>query len=306
MRRVLGKILLYAGILAVISSAGLSAYAYLDENRTRNNAARTTVELSERIQRAGRLVPERVRRDAETGETNVETIVEFPEANPEENPLRVIEIDGELYIGILAIPSLSLELPINKELRESSLKDSPCRYTGDLSGSLVISAHNYKNHFGALHTLSAGDTAIITDAAGDLHQYTVEHTELLHETDVDAMINSPYDLTLFTCTRSRTERVTVRFSKTRLNGGAVIASEPDAPKAPNLRINYRNETIRIRKGYSYSADGGVSFTDVTARRGITLDVSDNITSGVPIYIRRSAANGLPASHPQIITPSPRV
>jgi sortase A len=78
---------------------------------------------------------------------------------------------------------------------------------------MVIGAHNYRNHFGRLGSLKFGDVVIIVDSRGDEHRYVVESVTTLNETEVTAMINSPFDLTLFTCTPDRKDRVTVRLIK---------------------------------------------------------------------------------------------
>jgi sortase A len=300
MKRVIGKTVLYTSILALLASAGWFAYNRWDDNRAGQNAALITEGILGQIRRPVSVLGAEPEPDGGPFGPGAAEDDKLAESIP-----KSVEFDGELYIGILSIPSLSLELPVNKELHEAALKNSPCRYTGGFSGSLVISAHNYRNHFGALSSLLYGDTAAITDVGGNEHQYMVKRVEILHEAEVDAMVNSPYDLTLFTCTRSRTERVAVRFMKTGLNGDRVIEVEPGAPKAPNFRINYRDETIRIRKGYLYSTDGGASFVEVTEARGVMLDISDNITNGTNIYIRKAATIRRPASHPQIIRPGPR-
>ena len=77
---------------------------------------------------------------------------------------------------------------------------------------------------------------------------------------------------------------------------------PNAPEAPNYTIDYKKEILKIRKGYSYSADNGITF--VTAEDGgIVLDVSESITNGTPIYIQKAATTLRPASNVQILTPA---
>jgi len=267
MKRRIGKIVLFFSIMAFLSAAGIVVFNLWGEYR----AAQASQNITRQIRKL-----------------DVQPMA----------AAQLIEIDGEYYIGILSIPALSLELPVNNTLDYDRLEESPCRYTGDFSGSLVISAHNFEHHFRGISTLSYGDMAIITDAAGREHEYRVELMETLSESDVDAMVNSPYDLTLFTCTPGRTERVTVRFTRVQEEAAG------NAPRAPNYRINYRTETIRLRKGALYSTDG-VDFTEVTEEKGITLDVSDCITYGISIHIKRAATEKRPASHPQIIVPLAR-
>jgi len=124
--------------------------------------------------------------------------------------------DGQDYIGILEIPALELKLPVISEWSYPRLKIAPCRYTGSAyKNNLVISAHNYARHFGSLKELDGGERVIFTDADGNRFDYRVELRETLDPRDVDYMINSEWDLTLFTCTVGGAYRVTVRCSLIR-------------------------------------------------------------------------------------------
>lgn len=124
-------------------------------------------------------------------------------------------LDKEEYLGILSLPALGLELPVQARWDMESLRQSPCRYAGTLAGSdLVIAAHNYRRHFAALHTLQVGDAVLFTDAAGENHRYTVSSIETLHATAVAEMLAGEWDLTLFTCNYDGTARVTVRCERT--------------------------------------------------------------------------------------------
>ena len=130
---------------------------------------------------------------------------------PARDPDVGIEADGEKYLGFLSLPSLSLELPVLFDWDGLKLQSAPCRYSGSLaSGALVLGAHNYSYHFGGISKLAVGDTVYLTDGNGDIHAYTVALTETLDPDAVDAMINTDYPLTLFTCTYGGARRVTVR------------------------------------------------------------------------------------------------
>ncbi|MBQ4089208.1 MAG: sortase [Clostridia bacterium] len=121
--------------------------------------------------------------------------------------------DGQDCIGILEIPALELKLPVISEWSYPRLKIAPCRYTGSAyKNNLVISAHNYARHFGSLKELDGGERVIFTDADGNQFDYRVDLRETLDPRDVDYMINSEWDLTLFTCTVGGSYRVTVRCS----------------------------------------------------------------------------------------------
>ncbi len=138
---------------------------------------------------------------------------DVPEASePPEDP--AIELEGQWYTGIVTIPSLGIELPVNREWSYPNLRKSPCRYRGAAaSGDLVIAAHNYQSHFGKLNDLASGEQILFTDAHGKVYVYEVLQTEMIGGHDVDAMLagaEEEWDLTLFTCTLSGRSRVSVR------------------------------------------------------------------------------------------------
>ncbi|WP_461811644.1 sortase [Faecalimonas sp.] len=122
-----------------------------------------------------------------------------------------LEWNGETYFGILTIPKLGLELPVQSKWSYPQLKKSPCIYTGSIQdGGLVILAHNYRRHFGKISNLSIGDVVNLTDATGQEYVYLVEEVFTMEATEVEEMANNKYDLTLFTCTYGGKARVTVR------------------------------------------------------------------------------------------------
>lgn len=86
-----------------------------------------------------------------------------------------VSLEGEEYLGILSLPTLALELPVGAEWEMDFLRQAPCRYAGTLAGDdIIIAAHNYRQHFAALHTLRPGDAVLFTDAAGQTYRYTVD------------------------------------------------------------------------------------------------------------------------------------
>lgn len=126
-----------------------------------------------------------------------------------------MEIDGREYIGYLELPTLGLSLPVLSEWSYAGLRVAPCRYWGSTrDDSLVILAHNYARHFGALQSLAIGDVVQLVDAEGTISQYAVEKLEILERGEVRRMVDSEYDLTLFTCTYGGRQRVTVRLNRT--------------------------------------------------------------------------------------------
>lgn len=131
-----------------------------------------------------------------------------------DTPMPVEMVDGMAYVGVLRIPTLDLELPVLSEWSYPGLRVAPCRYSGSVySDDMVLAAHNYPVHFGRFGSLSYGDEVTFMDVEGNLFAYEVSSIEELGPYDVDDMIGSNWDLTLFTCTLGGASRVTVRCSE---------------------------------------------------------------------------------------------
>lgn len=125
--------------------------------------------------------------------------------------VQAIELDDTYYSGVLTIPKLDRILPVQSDWSMTKLKHSPCRYSGSLeNGQLVIAAHNYTRHFGGLHRLSVGDSVYFTDLEGSQYRYEVEEVYTTEASDIQGMVESGYDLTLFTCNYGGEARITVR------------------------------------------------------------------------------------------------
>lgn len=192
-----GKVLITLGLILILGAGGLLGYnAWLD-HRAGEMSETAAVTLVEEIQSSQVTIQE------------VES-----EAAEEETPgLQVTELDGAYYMGILTIPKLGRQLPVQSDWSMPQLKRSPCRYSGSLTdGELVIAAHNYKKHFSGLGTLSKGDSVTFTDLEGTEWVYEVQEVCTIQATDIEGMVNSGYDLSLFTCNYGGKARVTVRCS----------------------------------------------------------------------------------------------
>lgn len=125
-----------------------------------------------------------------------------------------INVDGYSYIGTINIPMLGLELPIMDSWDYEKMKLSPCRYYGSIyTNDLVICAHAYESMFANVKRLEPGDKVILSDVNNKQYIYEVELIETLSPYDVKEMIESDFDLTIFTCTYDNLNRITVRLNK---------------------------------------------------------------------------------------------
>ena len=184
-------ILIITGIIFIILALCLLMYnAYAD-----NRAGKKSQEALEKIQES--------LKDINKNEQSEDSSKE-----------KILNIDGNDYIGIIEIPVLNLELPVMSEVDDDNLKISPCRYSGTIeTNDLVICAHSYKKLFRYIKNLNQGDIVILTDMNGKEHLYQVELTEILAPTDIKEMIESDFDLTLYTCTNDNLNRITIRLNR---------------------------------------------------------------------------------------------
>ena len=154
------------------------------------------------------------RRAGQEAESLLEDVRSTMAANadpePQEEPAEEITYD---YAGVIAIPDLSLELPVIDQWNYARLKVAPCRQSGAAAdGDLVIAAHNYKSHFGYLDRLEPGASVIFTDMEGTVYRYAVEEIRQLEPEDVEDVsyvFSSEYPLVLYTCTPGGKARVAV-------------------------------------------------------------------------------------------------
>ena len=147
-----------------------------------------------------------------TEESPALTVIE--EAVPTEstqNPeMPVVSINGYAYVGYVEIPALELKLPVLSQWDYSRLQIAPCRQLGSSrTDDLVIAAHNYPAHFGHLGELSEGDAVVFTDMENIVNTYSVAKIETINPYDVGSVLNSAFDLVLYTCTTGGRSRVAV-------------------------------------------------------------------------------------------------
>lgn len=196
MRRILSGILIGLGILLILGAAGLLLYNQQEADEAASISAQVLPRISEYV--------EAVRETA-----TVPPLETDPSAPPPNMP--VAEIDGQLYVGVLTIPSINYEVPVLSECTLALLRLGACRFYGaTYSNDLVICAHNYNRLYSSLSRLQPGDLVWFTDMDGLTWTYEVADLETLTPNMVEEMNHSGYDLTFFTCTYGGQARLTLR------------------------------------------------------------------------------------------------
>lgn len=155
--------------------------------------------------------------EAESLMSDLESWMQGQQEEPEPSlapEMPVVSINGYEYVGYVEIPALELKLPVLSEWDYKRLQIAPCRQNGSSrTDDLVIAAHNYRTHFGRLKELSAGDAVIFTDMDGIVNTYSIAKIDTIDPYDVDSVLNSDFDLVLYTCTVGGKTRVTVFCSR---------------------------------------------------------------------------------------------
>lgn len=191
------------GLLLLAVAFCLTAYNFLSDKKAGDSASMVLEQMSPMPEEDREKIPETFGPDTSTPDYLLNPNMDMPEE----------EIDGQRYIGVLRIPSLSLELPVISKWSYQGLQIAPCRYDGSAyQNNLVIAAHNYASHFGNLGQLSQGDEITFTDMDGNIFFYEVASLETLSPYAVEDMTEGGWALTLFTCTVGGQARVAVRCS----------------------------------------------------------------------------------------------
>lgn len=196
-----GIIFVTVGAVLILSALLLFLYNRYEDRRAGQEAELLLDDIQSAIEQKTKPTTKPNKVDTDTTER-----IEPVETLAPEMP--VVEIDGYEYIGYVSIPDLELELPVMAEWDYSRLKTAPCRQFGSSrTDDLVIAAHNYMSHFGALSSLEEGAEIIFTDMDGIENRYTLQRLDTLAPDAVDAVQNSGYDLVLYTCTPGGATRV---------------------------------------------------------------------------------------------------
>ena len=205
MRTKFGVVFMLLGSILILGALGLFFYNTQEEKQATNHSTEMVGVLQEEIRHVQETLPDQPDLlDSKPLELLTEEDLVMTEKT----------IKGHAYIGYLSIPALELELPVMSQWSNQKLQISPCRYSGTLRGrDLVIMAHSYASHFGRLSSLSAGAEVTFTDMDGNIWEYEIAVMDVLDAYAVEEMVAGDYDLTLFTCTKDRAHRVTVRCNR---------------------------------------------------------------------------------------------
>ena len=196
MRKWMGVLCVFLGVVCILSAVGFVAYNRWEDM----NAKDVAQDFLEDVQS---IINEEQSEQPLLNDTKMATV----------------EVDGYDCIGILSVPVLDLELPVLTDWSYAKLKKAPCHYYGSYyEKDFVIAAHNYKSHFGRLSKLQAGDIVVFTDVSGTVHYYEVVILETLPKNATKEMITSGFDLSLYTCTLGGGSRVTVRCNAAENSG----------------------------------------------------------------------------------------
>ncbi|MFI3325757.1 MAG: sortase [Clostridia bacterium] len=155
---------------------------------------------------------EQIKQEIENSQEEiVEDFYEIPseEFSYEELPTETT-IENETYIGVLYFYSLDLELAVQSDWSYEKLSNTPCVYQEE---PFSIAGHNYTSHFGKISNLEIDDLVLFTDMSGEEFVFTVVSNTIVNETNIEALEDATYDLTLFTCNYyNNSERILIRLN----------------------------------------------------------------------------------------------
>lgn len=199
----LGAVLILGAICIILYNNHIQSQA---EKSVENIFPKLVEKINLNIENTPKLMLE------ENTENTVTEACVFPTEN--ESVMDTVEIEENEYIGLISIPSLSLELPVMADWNKDKLNISPCLYSGSVSNdNMVIMGHNYRRHFASITRLNENDVVRFTDVNGKVTSYRVVATDCLSSVAVEEMTAGEFDLTLFTCNYDGNSRITVRCDK---------------------------------------------------------------------------------------------
>lgn len=206
-RKRLSDLCIALGIVFMLGAVSLTLYNEYESGRSEAEKDQILTVLQEKAV----LTPQETspQQPQETKEPLPDTPADF------KTEMTEVIVDGYGYIGSLSLLSLDAEFPIMSGWNGERLKIAPCRYFGSaFTDDLIIAGHNYRKGFGMLKKLKTGDCVVFTDMDGNSYEYVVDLIEVLQAEDIDGMVNSPWELSLYTCTYDGQSRLTVRCKRT--------------------------------------------------------------------------------------------
>lgn len=204
------SLVIAAGFLLITAAAFITGYN-VAEDRYAGDASNEVINLVSQVSNERKAIWD----DA------VEEVIPDYLLNPNME-MPTVEKDDVEYIGVIEIPAQGIKLGVASELTMPSLKKTPCRYEGSIyDNTCIIAGHNYQSHFGKLGSVRVGDEVIFTDVDGVTFSYKVSEIETVDGNDVEGMKAGEWDMTLFTCKLTRTQRLTVRCQRTDRGGVAL-------------------------------------------------------------------------------------
>lgn len=217
MSKKIGLVCMTTGMLLIMCALLLLVYNTVGDSIAGNDAQEVLSALNVIIADNKAKIASNQGNEAEVALETIDNLGEnADEGSSDENSLHempTVTVNGVEYIGVISLPKYGIELPVQALWSEEGLKTGPGRYSGTLDeGNLIIAGHNYRTHFGNLTSTKVGETIIFTDIYGNEYTYTVSDVVIIDGNDSASMLagSDEWDLTLFTCTLSRTTRVTVR------------------------------------------------------------------------------------------------
>lgn len=185
----LGKLLLLAGFLLILGSAGLLAYSRVHTQRAAASAAELTARLES-------VLPPRT-----AGITDTYTTMEMP----------AFSIGGQDFIGLIEVPAFQTTLPLGSDWDRSRVTSFPCRFWGTVYDStLIIGGSDQSGQFDFLDQIQFGDTVLVTDMTGAEFTYCTEKIYRSDSADAEILLDERYDLTLFARDSRSFEYIIVR------------------------------------------------------------------------------------------------
>lgn len=208
-RNILSITFTFLGIAMVISALVLVGYNFYESKQAETISKTILQQIIEKIPET----PEKTEAELDyVSKQNDKS--NSQNANNQCVTMPTINVYNYEYIGYIEIPGLGLSLPVINNSNQFNLNIAPCRFYGSAYlDNMVIGAHNFSSHFGNIDSLSFGESVIFTDVDGNVFNYEVADIELLKPYQSEYLCNSEWDLSLYTCTISGRERVTVRCER---------------------------------------------------------------------------------------------